>query len=69
MQMEIFWIVTKPTGSSANEVIYNNNAMGSCLFKKEVWREVGGYDLQMKNGYEDWEFNISVAKKGYKIAV
>lgn len=64
-----FLYITKPTGSSANEVIYSNNAMGSCLFKKEVWREVGGYDLQMKNGYEDWEFNISVAKKGYKIAV
>ncbi|WP_445736800.1 glycosyltransferase family 2 protein [Mariniflexile sp.] len=64
-----FLYVTKPTGSDVNEVIYNNNAMGSCLFKKETWREVGGYDLQMKNGYEDWEFNVSVACKGYKIAV
>ncbi|SHG11571.1 hypothetical protein SAMN05444372_102311 [Flavobacterium micromati] len=61
--------VTHPTGSDSNEILYYNNAMGSCLFKKEVWRQVGGYDLQMKSGYEDWEFNISIAKKGYKIHV
>jgi glycosyltransferase involved in cell wall biosynthesis len=61
--------IAKPTGAGANDVLYFNNAMGSCLFKKEVWRAVGGYDLKMKNGYEDWEFNISVAVKGYDVHV
>ena len=61
--------IAKPTGAGVNDVLYFNNAIGNCLFKKEVWREVGGYDLKMKNGYEDWEFNISVAVKGYDIHV
>jgi glycosyltransferase involved in cell wall biosynthesis len=61
--------VTKPTGGGVNYVLYHNNAMGSCLFSKDVWIKVGGYDINMKEGYEDWEFNISVAKKGYDIVV
>lgn len=61
--------ISKPTGSGIDEVLYNNNAMGCCFFTREVWLKVGGYDIKMKNGYEDWEFNISVAKLGYKIEV
>ena len=61
--------LSKPTGAGVDEVLYNNNAMGSCLFSREVWEKVGGYDLNMKNGYEDWEFNVSVAKLGYKVEV
>jgi glycosyltransferase involved in cell wall biosynthesis len=64
-----FLFLIQPTGSSKNEVLYFNNSMGSCLFKKEVWRQVGGYDVLMKKGYEDWEFNIAIAKKGYKVHV
>lgn len=61
--------ISKPTGAGVDEVIYKNNAMGSCFFTREVWLKVGGYDIKMKNGYEDWEFNISVAKLGYKVKV
>lgn len=58
-----------PTGAGVDEVLYNNNALGCCFFNRKVWEEVGGYDINMKNGYEDWEFNISVAKLDYKIEV
>ncbi len=36
------------------------------LYKKSVWREVGGYKLNMDGGYEDWEFWISCYERGYK---
>jgi len=38
-----------------------NNTLNYCsMFKKEHWREVGGYDEKMKDGYEDWEFWINM---------
>ncbi len=34
------------------------------LHPKKVWREVGGYDENMKKGYEDWEYNIRLGING-----
>ena len=43
-----------------------NNQLPYCLLMhKELWEEVGGYDEDMKLGYEDWEFNIRLGKNGY----
>ena len=42
----------------------------SALYRKEDWEDVGGYDVNMKHGFEDWEFWISLLKNGgevYKI--
>lgn len=65
----VYLHISKPTGSGVNEVLYKNNALGSCFFSREVWEKVDGYDINMKNGYEDWEFNISVVKLGYEVEV
>lgn len=32
----------------------------SCLFRKKDWINVGGYDINMKYGWEDWEFWINM---------
>lgn len=61
--------VLKPTGSAAPEALYFNNSIGNCLFRRGVWVEVGGYDINLKQGCEDWEFNIAVTKKGWKVNV
>lgn len=43
------------------------NRMSYCLLlRKEAWRKAGGYDEKMRDGYEDWEFNIRLAKCGYR---
>lgn len=36
------------------------------IFRKEAWEKVGGYKTEMKGGYEDWEFWISVVESGYE---
>lgn len=59
----------KPSGAPASEAIFRNNAPGSILFRKVCWQENGGYDPEMANGNEDWEFNISVCKNGWDIFV
>ncbi|MNQ35096.1 putative glycosyltransferase EpsH [compost metagenome] len=42
----------------------NNLIFCSAFFKKEDWEAVGGYDIKMKSGWEDWEFWISLLKNG-----
>lgn len=61
--------ISKPSGATAQKAIFYNNAPGSLLFRKKCWEEVGGYDPLFKNGNEDWEFNVAVTKKGWKIQV
>ncbi len=36
----------------------------SSMFKKTDWERVGGYDENMKFGWEDWEFWIAILKNG-----
>ncbi|MBZ9632356.1 glycosyltransferase family 2 protein [Salegentibacter sp. LM13S] len=58
-----------PKGGNANDLLYRNGAIASSLIKKEAWAESGGYDEEMVEGYEDWDFNISITKIGWKIYV
>ncbi len=59
----------EPKGGAVEDFIYGNNACGNSLFRKEVWRHAGGYDINMKNGYEDWEFWIAVTRRGWKVQI
>ncbi|TDE04577.1 glycosyltransferase family 2 protein [Flavobacterium hiemivividum] len=36
----------------------------NALFRKEDWASVGGYDVNMVHGLEDWEFWIAILKNG-----
>jgi len=42
------------------------NHLNCCaLFRREAWSAVGGYNPNMKLGYEDWDFWVSCGEKGY----
>ena len=32
---------------------------------RSIWGEVKGYDESLRQGYEDWEFNIRLGQQGY----
>jgi glycosyltransferase involved in cell wall biosynthesis len=36
------------------------------LFRKSAWSAVGGYDESMRDGSEDWEFNIRLARANFR---
>lgn len=36
----------------------------SALFRKKDWESIGGFDVNMIHGWEDWEFWISMLKNG-----
>ena len=59
----------KPTGDTYRSLLFENNLIASSLYRKKCWQEVGGYDENMKNGFEDWEFWISILKGKWKYKV
>jgi glycosyltransferase involved in cell wall biosynthesis len=48
------------------DLLFTNTSSNALLFRKEAWRAVGGYDETMRQGYEDWEFNLRLAEAGYR---
>ena len=62
--------LTRTYGNSIEDFLFWNAAnVGSIFFRKESWEQVGGYDENMKKGYEDWEFYIRVCQAGWKLKV
>jgi glycosyltransferase involved in cell wall biosynthesis len=37
----------------------------TALFRRDVWDAVGGYDPAMRDGYEDWDFWLGAAERGF----
>lgn len=48
--------------------LVNHNYIDNCaVYRKSVWLECGPYDINIPfKCYDDWDFWLSVAKKGYK---
>lgn len=47
------------------DLLFTNTSSNALVFRKEAWRQVGAYDETMRQGYEDWEFNLRLAEAGY----
>lgn len=45
-----------------NILATTNLIFSSAFFKKSEWKRVGGYDIKMNKGLEDWEFWINILK-------
>jgi glycosyltransferase involved in cell wall biosynthesis len=43
------------------------NQLPYCLLiRRSAWQAVGGYDETMRDGTEDWEFNIRLSRAGFR---
>ncbi len=49
-----------------NRLLCHNIIPYCSLYRREVWKETGGYNPNMIWGYEDWDFWISCAERGYR---
>lgn len=48
----------------------SQNQINCCsLFTKKMWQSVGGYDENMKDGFEDWEFWLRCINQRYRIRI
>jgi glycosyltransferase involved in cell wall biosynthesis len=52
---------------SLHNLSIRNMIFCSALFRKEDWELVGGYDVNMIYGIEDWEFWIAILKNGGQV--
>ncbi|MBL7740063.1 MAG: glycosyltransferase family 2 protein [Chitinophagaceae bacterium] len=59
----------KPLGGDIKNFLFRQESCASAMFRKECWEKTGGYDEQMKSGYEDWEFWIRLTAAGWKVHV
>nr|WP_315217628.1 glycosyltransferase family A protein [uncultured Flavobacterium sp.] len=49
---------------SMKGIATQNMIFCSSMYRKSEWERVGGYDMNMINGFEDWEFWIALLKNG-----
>lgn len=56
--------IFKPIGGAIGNFLKHNCATGSAMFRKKDWERVAGYDQDMREGFEDWEFYIRLVKDG-----
>lgn len=59
-----------PDPQPSPESFLSRNQINCCsMFRKEMWKKLGGYDEGMRDGFEDYEFWIRATKAGYKVVV
>ena len=53
---------------SVNRLLLGNYIDACALFRRQVWEDVGGYDLEIPDqlGYEDWDFWLGAVEAGWK---
>jgi len=61
--------VIKPGGGTITDFIVINNGRAAAMFRKSCWEQVGGFDEQMLDGYEDWEFWIAITKHDWSMQI
>ena len=59
----------KPKGNTSRSLLYLNQLIATSLYRKSCWEQVGGYDENLKKGFEDWEFWIAITKLGWKYKI
>jgi glycosyltransferase involved in cell wall biosynthesis/predicted flap endonuclease-1-like 5' DNA nuclease len=57
--------VLKLPGYDFERTLYKNGMGTSIMYPRRAWEEVGGYPEIMKDGREDWAFNVGLGIKGW----
>lgn len=55
-----------PRGFDRFDQLFSNRLQSCVLMRKSAWAALGGYDETMRDGYEDWDFNIRLGRAGYR---
>lgn len=46
-----------------------NLVIACSLFKREIWERIGGYDENLVDGLEDWDFWLRAVMAGYQVKI
>lgn len=45
--------------------IYTNHFPGWTAIRRSIWEDIGGYSIELSDGYADFDFFLSMVEKGY----
>lgn len=62
------WIF-KSKGGYLKDFLFESASLNNILFRYKDWKTVGGYDDNMIDGWEDWEFSLRLLKLGGKCEI
>ena len=51
------------------EQLFFNQLPYCLMYRKRTWEALGGYDASMRQGYEDWDYNIRLGRIGPGVRV
>jgi len=54
------------TGYDPARLALENVVHVASLFRRTCWEKVGGYAPNLRDGYEDWNFWLSIVARGYR---
>ncbi len=52
--------VVRPCGGGLNAFLSKNCCAATHIMRRKYWEKCGGYDENMRSGFEDWEFFLSM---------
>lgn len=61
--------VARPTGGGPANFLHRNACPSAVLLRRERWTRAGGYDEQMRSGFEDWDFFLRLLTFGGRIEI
>ncbi len=70
--MKMFGVATalvQPGGGTLVDFLSRNQSPSSIMMRKSAWLETGGYDETMRDGFEDWDFCLSLLAGGGEIQI
>lgn len=57
---------TLPRYFNRFDLLFTNTLSAGLVMRRAAWRAAGGYDEAMRDGYEDWEFSLRLARAGFR---
>ncbi|HWQ12410.1 MAG TPA: glycosyltransferase, partial [Roseiflexaceae bacterium] len=51
---------------SLERLRFDNPMIPATLFRRRAWEQVGGFDEEMRRGFEDWDFWLRLAEAGWE---
>ena len=59
----------KPTGGGAIDFLHRNACPATVMIRRAAWARSPGYDESMRDGFEDWDFFLSLLAEGGRIDI
>lgn len=61
--------LVRPPGGAAVDFLARNACPAAVLLRRSAWARAGGYEETMREGFEDWDFFLSLLDEGGHVSV